>query len=106
MFYANMFSVSQENPIVLRNKTVYCHAVNSPAPVSELSQMNPVHAIKFYYFTCHFNPLKPEINPSAQRCLKRYFTSDFVSRTVHLINIRVKSQKMQQLFIQFINYIW
>jgi hypothetical protein len=25
------------------------------------------------------NPLKPELNPSAQRCLTRFFTGDFVS---------------------------
>jgi hypothetical protein len=29
-----------------------------------------------------FNPLKPELNPSAQRCLTRFFTGDFVSLTV------------------------
>jgi hypothetical protein len=26
-----------------------------------------------------FNPLTPELNPSAQRCLKRFFTGDFAS---------------------------
>jgi hypothetical protein len=26
-----------------------------------------------------FNPLTPEINPSAQRCLARNFTGDFAS---------------------------
>jgi hypothetical protein len=26
-----------------------------------------------------FNPLTPELNPSAQRCLTRYFTGDFAS---------------------------
>jgi hypothetical protein len=26
-----------------------------------------------------FNPLTPELNPSAQRCLTRFFTGDFVS---------------------------
>jgi hypothetical protein len=55
---------------------------------------------------CHFNPLKPELNPSAQRCLMRYFTGDFASWTVHFVNICVKNQQMQQLFIQFINYLW
>jgi hypothetical protein len=28
-------------------------------------------------FTIAFNPLTPELNPSAQRCLTRYFTGDF-----------------------------
>jgi hypothetical protein len=53
-----------------------------------------------------FNPLTPELNPSAQRCLTRFFTRDFASWTVHFVNIRVKNQQMQQLFIQFINYVW
>jgi hypothetical protein len=26
-----------------------------------------------------FNPLTPELNPSAQRCLTRYFIGDFAS---------------------------
>jgi hypothetical protein len=53
-----------------------------------------------------FNYLTPEINPSAQRCLKRFFTGDFASWTVHFVNICVKSQQIHQLFIQFINYVW
>jgi hypothetical protein len=52
------------------------------------------------------NPLTPELNSSAQRCLTRFFTGDFGSWTVHLVNICVKDQQMQQLFIQFINYVW
>jgi hypothetical protein len=27
----------------------------------------------------HVNPLKPELNPSAQHCLTRFFTRDFAS---------------------------
>jgi hypothetical protein len=27
----------------------------------------------------HLNPLTPELNPSAQRCLTRLFTGDFAS---------------------------
>jgi hypothetical protein len=54
----------------------------------------------------YLNPLTPELNPSAQRCLTSFFTGDFASWTVHLINIRVKNQHIHQLFIQFINYIW
>jgi hypothetical protein len=52
------------------------------------------------------NPLMPELNPSTQRCLTRFFTGDFASGTVHFINTCVKNQQMQQLFIQFINYVW
>jgi hypothetical protein len=52
------------------------------------------------------NPLRTELNPSAQRCLTRFFTGDFAYWTVHFGNICVKNQPMQQLFIQFINYVW
>jgi hypothetical protein len=52
------------------------------------------------------NPLTPELNPSAQRCLTRFFTGDFVSLTVHFVNICVKHQQLHQLFILFINYVW
>jgi hypothetical protein len=52
------------------------------------------------------NPLTPELNPSAQRCLTRFFTGDFASWTVHLVKICVKNQQIQQWFIQFINYVW
>jgi hypothetical protein len=55
---------------------------------------------------CTTNPLTPELNPSAQRCLTRFFTVDFASSTVHFVNICVKNQQMQQLFIQFINFVW
>jgi hypothetical protein len=51
------------------------------------------------------NPLTPELNPSAQRCLTRFFTGDFACLTVHFVNICVKTQQMQQLFIHFINYV-
>jgi hypothetical protein len=54
-------------------------------------------------FTLHFNPLTLELNPSAQRCLTRFFTADFASWTVHFVN---KSQQIYQLLIQFINYVW
>jgi hypothetical protein len=50
--------------------------------------------------------LTPELNPSAQRYLTRFFTGDFASWTVHFVNIRVKNQQIHQLFIQFINYVW
>jgi hypothetical protein len=53
-----------------------------------------------------FNPLTPELNPSAQRRLMKFFSGDFASGTVHFINICVKNEQMQQLFIQFINYVW
>jgi hypothetical protein len=33
------------------------------------------------------NPLTPELNSSAQRCLTRFFTGDFSSGTMHFVNI-------------------
>jgi hypothetical protein len=51
------------------------------------------------YFCNAFNHLTPELNPSAQRCLKRRFTVDFASWTVHFVNICVKNQQMQQLLV-------
>jgi hypothetical protein len=39
------------------------------------------------------NPLTPELNPSAQRCLTRFFTGDFASWTMHFVNICVKNQQ-------------
>jgi hypothetical protein len=50
--------------------------------------------------------LTPELNPSAQRCLTRFFTGYFASGAVHFVNICMKNQQMQQLFIQFNNYVW
>jgi hypothetical protein len=52
------------------------------------------------------NPLTPELNPSEQRCLTRFFTGDFASWTVHFVNICVKHQQIHQLVIQLINYVW
>jgi hypothetical protein len=52
------------------------------------------------------NPLTPELNTSAQRCLTRFYTGNFASSIMHFINICVKNQQMQKLFIQFINYVW
>jgi hypothetical protein len=66
--------------------------------------------IYLYFSQIHtkfmFNPLTPELNPSAQRCLTRFFTADFASLTVNFVNICVKNQQIQQLFIQFINHVW
>jgi hypothetical protein len=52
------------------------------------------------------DPLNPKLNPSAQRYLTRFFTGEFVSWTVNFVNICVKNQQLQQLFIQLINYVW
>jgi hypothetical protein len=59
-----------------------------------------------WFYILIINPLTPELNPPAQRCLTKYFTRNFASWTVRIVNICVKNQQMQQLFIQFINYVW
>jgi uncharacterized membrane protein len=38
--------------------------------------------------------------------MNEIFTGDFLSWTVHFVNICVKNQQIHQLFIQFINYLW
>jgi hypothetical protein len=70
--------------------------------VSLASTASPLRVLK----AAELNPLTLELNRSAQRCLTRFFTGDFASWTVHFVNIRVKNQQMQQLFIQFVNYVW
>jgi hypothetical protein len=65
----------------------------------------PAQSFLILWFPGYFNPLTPELNPSAQRCLTRSFTGDFASWTVHFVNICVENQQTQQLFIQFINYV-
>jgi hypothetical protein len=71
--------------------------------IMKITQLNKRYNKKRLH---NINPLMLELNPSAQRCLTRFFTEDFASWTAHFINICVKNQQMQQLFIQFINYIW
>jgi hypothetical protein len=62
--------------------------------------------IIFHLPAININPLTPELNPSAQRCLTRFFTGYFPSWTVYFVNVWVKNQQMHQLLIQFINYVW
>jgi hypothetical protein len=38
-----------------------------------------VHLLTDVSKTLTINPLTPELNPSAQRCLTRFITGDFVS---------------------------
>jgi hypothetical protein len=68
--------------------------------------LNIYKYIYIYMYKLFINPVTPELNPSAQRCLKRCFTGDFASWIVHFVNICVKNQQIHQLFIQFINYVW
>jgi hypothetical protein len=67
---------------------------------------NSLNSFEIHFLSKILNPLTPELNPSVKRCLTRFFSGDFASSTVHFVNICVKNQQMQQLFIQFINYVW
>jgi hypothetical protein len=66
----------------------------------------PLSSENFYLFPSFSNPLTPKLNPSAQRCLKKIFTGDFVSFTVNFVNICVKNQQIHELFMQLINHVW
>jgi hypothetical protein len=68
----------------------------------QTGNMATAHAVKQIWIDL----LTPELNPSAQCRLTRFFTGYFASWTVYFVNICVKNQQMQQLFIQFINYVW
>jgi hypothetical protein len=103
---------SQNAPLTyFFSSTVLQQAIDSPAGMrSKISDPSGITytilqqtTIIFYNLPPKFiNPLTPELNPSAQRCLARYFTGDIASWTVHFVNICVKAQQMQQ----FINYVW
>jgi hypothetical protein len=70
------------------------------------SELQGVNVLQLIFLNHYINPLMPELNPSVQCCLMRFFTGDFAFLTVHFFNICVKNQQMQQLFIQLINYVW
>jgi hypothetical protein len=50
------------------------------------------------------NPLTPELNPSAQRCLTGFFIGDFASSTMHFLNICVKNKYTNYSFSLLIMY--
>jgi hypothetical protein len=58
-------------------------------------------------FCCdsQFNPSTPKLNPSAQRCLKRFLLGILLLETCISL-ICVKNQQIHQLLIQVINYVW
>jgi hypothetical protein len=53
----------------------------------------PNREIKFAtYFVITINPLMPELNPSAQRCLTRCFIGDFASSILHFVNTYMREK--------------
>jgi hypothetical protein len=51
------------------------------------------------------NPLAPELNPSAQRCLTIFLLGILLLESFISL-ICMKNQQMQQLFVQFNNCVW
>jgi hypothetical protein len=41
------------------------------------NQQSETNAMHFIFNLLRINPLTPELNPFAQRCLTRFFTGDF-----------------------------
>jgi len=42
----------------------------------------------------NINPLTPELNPPAQRCMIRFVTGDFASLNVYFVNICAENQQI------------
>jgi hypothetical protein len=63
---------------------------------------NPV-AVPIVVF---IEPFKAGIKSLRTTLPDEIFTGDSASWTVQFVNICVKNQQMQQLFIPFINYVW
>jgi hypothetical protein len=58
-----------ENEMILKQLAEVPFCVNSVTLRGIVCAISPIHQL--------FNPLQPELNPSAQRCLPRFFTGDF-----------------------------
>jgi hypothetical protein len=60
----------------------FCHAtaVRSDINLPKAKERNAaISSAQNVNETTHINPLTPELNPSAERCLTRFFTGDFAS---------------------------
>jgi hypothetical protein len=88
--YFNLHRLSEQGNRLFWNqlgiRRSECRAYQSPLATSEMGGLHK-----------SVNPLTPKLNPSAQRCLTRFFTEDFASWTVHFVNICVKTQHIHQL---------
>jgi hypothetical protein len=82
-------------PQPLRHRVPYRRIVLDELVDNNLRDMhgtgNIVQSIKL--FSHVISPLKPELNPYAQHCPTRIFTGDFISWTLHFVNICVKKPK-------------
>jgi hypothetical protein len=57
--------------------------------------MKDVYLISYVIYLWIINHLTPQLNPSAQHCLTRFFTLGFASWTVRFVNISVKTNKFE-----------
>jgi hypothetical protein len=73
--------------------------------ISDQQQLFKLYTILYTVLSLDINPLTPELNPSAQRCLPRYLLGILLLEP-RISIICVKIQQMQQLFNQLINYVW
>jgi hypothetical protein len=55
------------------------------------------------HLSTEISPLTPELNPSAQRCLTRFFTGEFGSWTVHFVHV-CKTNKCNNYSFSLIMY--
>ena len=56
---ANSSSPNQEIPQILWNLKIHDRVHNSVPLALTLSQINPVHSVRFYFFKTHFNIILP-----------------------------------------------
>jgi hypothetical protein len=80
-----------------RKRSDYCHKVLCIKPIT--TEISISKTQKYSNSKTNVNPLTPELNPTAQRSLTRFFTGDFASWGVYFVNICVKYQQIHQLLI-------
>jgi hypothetical protein len=83
----------------------------SQVGLGEIDQRKEYFTVYFLLLTIFMsatagNPLTLELNPSVQRCLTRLLLGILLLEPCISLILCVKNQQIQQLFIQFINYVW
>jgi hypothetical protein len=84
-------------------------AFKHSAALAQLLSRNISNSTNHYTaFSVRYNPspFNAGIKSLRATLLDEIFYSTFYLLNVNFVNICVKNQQMQQLFIQFINYVW